>query len=398
MNYRQLLPILLCYGLITGLTHGSEDKEKEEITFGGRLADENDTTGDPIKDWLDPVFDAMTLYENPENKIIQKFAFTGRLQVDYYNADIDGGGSESDWDIRRWRMGFSGTLFKDFKFKTKADFDEDNDDDAYYNKLTDCYISYAPEDENYVITLGKHSAAFTLDGHTSSKKLHTTERSIIGSNIWFPEEYFPGISFTHRMDNNFAYRAAIFSSGSENDEFGEFDGSAFGLATVAYFFKDHFGLEDGVVGLDLVYQDEDENNTFTRKNESVYALSTRIENDRWGIHANLSATQGYLGQSDLWGGLIMPFYKVTEKFELVARYTYLESDKDLGISPSRYAREVVSGKGDEYNEIYMGANYYIDGHRVKIQLGVEYSEMDDNSNSGGDYENTAFTGAFRLYW
>jgi phosphate-selective porin OprO/OprP len=397
MKTLQLIVLSLILIGISAPAVADQPKEEREISFGGRIADEEDASGDSIQDRLDAVFDALTFYDNPKNPYVQKLRFTGRFQVDTYSVDLDEGGSDSDWVIRRWRMGFSGTIFKDFKFKTKADF-VDDEAGGYYNKLTDFYISYAPEDADYRITLGKHSAAFTLDGHTSSKVLHTTERSIIGSNIWFSKEYFPGISATVRMENNWAYRVGIFSSGRENPEFGEFDGSYFGLATLAYFFEDHFNLDDGVIGFDLVYQDEDEDNTFTRKNESIYALSFRVEDDRWGLHGNISASQGYQGQSDLWGALIMPFYKVTEKFELVTRYTHMESSDTQGISPNRYAREVSRARGDEYTELYLGANYYIDGHRIKIQLGAEFSDMEDHSNSGGDYENTGFTGAFRMYW
>ena len=78
--------------------------------FSGHIVDEEDASGDSIQDRSDAIFDAMTFYNNPENPYVQKLRFTGRFQVDTYSVDLDEGGSDSDWVIRRWRMGFSGTF------------------------------------------------------------------------------------------------------------------------------------------------------------------------------------------------------------------------------------------------------------------------------------------------
>ena len=74
-----------------------------------------------------------------------------------------------------------------------------------------------------MLTVGKQSAPFTLDGATSSRELLTIDRSNLANNIWFPQEYLPGVSLSGRRAP-WVYRAALYSSGAMNREFGEFSG------------------------------------------------------------------------------------------------------------------------------------------------------------------------------
>ena len=68
----------------------------------------------------------------------------------------------------------------------------------------------------------------------------------------------------------------------------------------------------------------------------------------------------------------MPFFNVTEKLQAVGRYTYVDSAEPNGIRFGTYESRVVSGRGDEYNELYLGANYYFYGHKLKMQTGLQW--------------------------
>ena len=37
----------------------------------------------------------------------------------------------------------------------------------------------------------------------------------------------------------------------------------------------------------------------------------------------------------------------------------------------------LPGRGDRYQEIYLGANYYFYGHKLKLQSGAQWADMDD---------------------
>ena len=100
----------------------------------------------------------------------------------------------------------------------------------------------------------------------------------------------------------------------------------------------------------------------------------------------------------MWAFQGMPFVNVTDKLQVVGRYTFIESDEPNGIRLATYESRVVSGRGDEYNELYLGANYYFYGHRLKLQTGVQFADMNDRANDGGDYSGVAWTTGLRVGW
>ena len=116
------------------------------------------------------------------------------------------------------------------------------------------------------------------------------------------------------------------------------------------------------------------------------------------MRSDVSTATGYLRQSDLWGVMAMPFVNLTARLQLVGRYTFLSSDDPNGVQLATYENRVVSGRGDEYNEIYAGANYYFYGHRLKLQSGVQVADMNDRANDGGEYSGVSWTTGIRIGW
>jgi phosphate-selective porin OprO/OprP len=245
--------------------------------------------------------------------------------------------------------------------------------------------------------VGKHAAPFTSDGATSSRELLTIDRSIIGQNIWFPQEYIPGVSASGRIAP-WNYRFGVYSSGAMNREFGEFSGDYFTLALVGYDFGKQLGVKEATLTGNYLYQHPDADNTFTRQLEHIVSAHFRLEADKWGVRSDLSNAQGYLGQQDLTAAMVMPFYNITPNLQAVTRYTYMTSDGPNGIRPSGYEARVVPGRGDEFNELYLGANYYFYGHRLKVQTGVQWADMNDSANDGGEYSGVSWTTGIRVGW
>jgi phosphate-selective porin OprO/OprP len=94
----------------------------------------------------------------------------------------------------------------------------------------------------------------------------------------------------------------------------------------------------------------------------------------------------------------MPFYSFSDEQQVVLRYTYLDSSDDNGLKLGRYEREIVSGKGNRYNELYLGYNVYIYGHKLKWQTGLQYTKMDDDANDSGEYQGWGLSTGLRMYW
>ena len=46
----------------------------------------------------------------------------------------------------------------------------------------------------------------------------------------------------------------------------------------------------------------------------------------------------------------------------------------------------------------LGANYYFYGHKLKLQTGVQYADMNDTANDGGAYSGVAWISGIRVGW
>ncbi len=190
----------------------------------------------------------------------------------------------------------------------------------------------------------------------------------------------------------------MFSSGEATREFGRFNGGNFVTGSLGYDFGPRLGVSEAQLTGNYVYQDPDHANTFTRPLEQIASLNFSLAAERWGVRTDVSTGSGYLGQTDLWGAMAMPYVNVTDRFQVVGRYTILDSDGVNGVRLATYEKGVVGGRGDHYDEWYLGANYYFYGHKLKIQSGLQHASLDDAAADGGEYSGTSWVTGLRVSW
>lgn len=333
-------------------------------------------------------------YKNDQNPVIQSLLFTGRFQYEYAHVDSDQG-NHSEFNIRRLRIGAKSKLFRTLTLHGEVELNPE-EADPFYVRITDLYLQWSRSEE-LALTVGKQAVPFTMDGSTSSKELLTIDRSNLANNMWFPQEYVPGVAASGEF-SGWQYHAGVFSAGEANREFGEFSGSVFTLFSIGRDFADSLGAKEALLRGNYVYQNPDPGNTFTRQLHHMISANFKFEDDRWGARADLSFGEGYLGQSDLWGMMVMPFFNITPKLQIVARETFLSSSDPNGVRLATYENRVVPGRGDRYQEIYLGANYYFYGHKLKLQSGAQWADMDDIPLDGGSYSGFAWTTGLRVSW
>lgn len=379
-NRHYLLPWMVLAGGIS--THASI-AGAAEAPIGAELKSEPSI--------FDRTWNYAKLYDNPDNPFVQSVSFTGRYQLDYAVLDRD------DYDTlnnRRWRMGLKIGLFENFTIHGEIDLD--HDEDPFFRRWTDLYAAWTMDDR-LEIKVGKQSAPFTLDGMTSSKRLLTIDRSNLANNLWFTREYIPGVTGSGTIDQ-WQYHTGLYSSGSESQEFGNFDGKYFILTSLGYDFADPLGVDQALLTGNYVFNDPDADNSFTRSMHHVASLNYQMEHGDWGLRTDVSGGSGYRGQSDLWGATVMPYYNFTDRIQAVLRGSYLQSEDNNGIRFARYESETVRGRGDSYTEIYFGINYYLYGHKLKIQTGVHHADMRDGANDGGSHRGWGWTTGLRVSW
>lgn len=355
----------------------------------------NETTFEDAWDFAD-------LYENQQGDYLK---LSGRLQLDsaWVNSDQ---GDYNDTTWRRFRFGFKGKT-GEFTYALEADINLNDSLDESYNRLTDANVAWSL-DKNTQLKFLKQSTGFTLDGKTSSKKLLTPQRNNLTNNLWFTSEYFTGVSVKSKLSDDWSYKTGIFSSDG-SDEISISDASYFAMFSTSKKLAKNNLWDKGEVSFDYVYNDTHEDGD-TRDFSQVISASSKFTQNDWGLLSDISWGKGDLGQSDLFGVVVMPTYQQSEKVQWVARYTYLSSAEDNGVRLGRYESKVVdehgqssvSGergeRGDKYQEVYAGVNWFLNGHKLKLQAGLQYAKMDDNANDGGAYEGWNFTVAMRSYW
>jgi phosphate-selective porin OprO/OprP len=222
------------------------------------------------------------------------------------------------------------------------------------------------------------------------------------------------------------YNTGIYSGGSiqaaqsqfanSSKEFGNFNGGNFWLGSVGYDFAKTLGVKKALLRADYVYNDPDTHSNATRNFSHIGSLVFQLDSGRWGLSTDLSVANGSLAQSDIWGFVVMPWFNITNKLQVVGRYTYMSSDDPDGIGFNRYENvqtvnlnrngtartnafgRVSSQRGDEYNEVYAGLNYFLHGHKLKLQTGLNYAWMHDSANNGGKYSGWTWTTGLRISW
>ena len=336
---------------------------------------------------LERLWGLRRLYVDEDATVVQELALSGRFHLDY--AWIPEANFNT-WNVRRLRVGgkvrFLRTLI------LHAELDVAQDDDPDFDRLTDGYIAWS-RGAALEVTIGKQSAPFTMDGSTSSNRLLTIDRSNLANNLWFTEEYFPGVSIAGAPDR-WVYRLGVYASGNTS----WFNGSSFLLATIGYDLADVFEAEKALLAFDYVYNDLHRGQTFTRDLGQVYSLHLELSEGRWGARFDVSGALGGLEQSNLLGASVLSYYDFTEQFQAVARYTWVESSRDNGVRFSRYESRIVDGRGNVYHEAYIGLNYYVYGDRLKLQTGVDFADMRDAAGDGGAYRGWAWTTGLRVSW
>jgi phosphate-selective porin OprO/OprP len=360
----------------------------------GMLAGLSASAAQLSSETYDDVWKFAEWYENDESGFVRSVRFSGRFQYEFAAVDADEG-SHEEWNVRRMRLGVKSALFGHLTVHVEAEFNP-QERDPFYARFTDLYVEWSRNDW-LALTVGKQSVGFTMDGQTSSKELLTIDRSNLANNLWFPDEYIPGASASGQV-LNWVYGVGAYSAGEANRELGRFSGSVFGLLSLGYDFSESLGVEDALLRGNYVYQNADNDNTFTRPFRHVASGNFQFAGGRWGFRADVASGAGYLGQSDLLGVTTMPYFDITPKLQLVGRHTWLASEAPNGVRLARYESQAVSGRGDRYNELYLGVNYYFYGHKLKLQSGVQWADMDDLAGDGGAYSGVSSTTGLRVSW
>lgn len=404
-------------------------KDKDQTDAKGGLTTDAEkpakTTNGDWCEWLSN--DPGLLYDNKKNPWIQSFNIGGRFQYQaaYQDgSDMNNRNYHDNYDeYRRLRFEtetkflryFTATLdvnlVADDRFKNPPDNDlhwgyDDFDTATLEFNLGKAWGTDALD--SLKLTYGKMKMPITEEQRQSSKAIYTVERSMLSDKLVGDESRPTG--FTVELGkNDWNGTLGIFSGEDDADFIGGWNDGITQFYSLTWQPDKNFHLT-------LDYVNTHQSGTDDALGyRSAVALGSTYEKKNWGLQTSLmygdngygdptdSARNRARRQGDFFGVTVMPWYWLAkDRLQLVCRYEHAGAEDPEGLQlSSRYIRgqhddplvDVNNGRGDRYDALYLGLNYYLCGDNAKIMAGVQYENLGANANRkverknklGGDY-------------
>lgn len=375
------LVALLAYGTV----FAGEDVAKSVV--------EESTGSDSGWSYLN-LWDYTTLYSNKENPYIQEVDFIGRYHGQYHYVDSNRG-SDDGWENRRLRPGLEVKFLDSFKFQAEINIrDLKNVDGSFFTGWDNFYLDWKAN-QALSFRLGRQKSNVSQERLTSSKYILTFNRSLLVNQLTVDKTL--GLSGTYTPTDKLLLQTGIFSD-LWNDKFEAFDngGSVGALLRLAYEWNDQ-----SKTSLDYWYADRNKGSVDYKPYRHVLSLNSTHQWDGYGLNTDafFGSGQGIRKGQDVFGLMLMPWYDITEKLQGVFRYQLATSDSETGIAlQKRYEALAVNDgggrQGDLYNAFYVGLNFRINGDKLKLMAGTEYSDLAGRDDFSGW---TQWVGV-RTYW
>lgn len=321
----------------------------------------------------------------PAGSNFKDFRIRGRIQTQFGYVRADDAGGEKDsystLELRRVRLGVQGTLLQNVRAQLEANFVPGSD-----VTMRSAFLQWRDHEAAYV-KVGYDRPAFGFERTTSSASIFTVERSNLTNTII--SEDMLGVSVDGKVVP-FNYGIGIYTNRDNTNPAGS-ERYLYNASTGVNL--DHLVSDDQKVRFraDVILNDDAGGNFGF---EEGYSVGAHYGFKAFDLRAEYLHADSFDGDTTN-GWYVLPSYFVTEKFQLVGRYEWMKADAADGIrSPSRYSRRVGDLRGDQFQALYAGANYYFKGDANKVMLGVELSEIDDTP--AGDQEAITVYGAWRV--
>jgi phosphate-selective porin OprO/OprP len=241
------------------------------------------------------------------------------------------------------------------------------------------------------LTIGQQKHRFSYERNVSSRYMNYMERTML-TNL-FVLDYTPAVTLSGRI-GRFNYYTGLFSNAtgpSMGNSFTKLNSGWSFLATLTYDLGHSLGTDTAFLNASYLRSDFDASATHMNRFEHGLAAALIVTEGPASLAVEVMSGLGG-ARGDAHGLLVQPGLFLTDKLQIVARYQLAVSDQPTGLTAlRRYERNVGLNTGDLYRAGYVGLNYHIVGHRLKLMTGMEYSKMGDRDCW------TAMT-TVRLFW
>ena len=332
----------------------------------------------------------------------------GRIQLQYYQSQPDGGETTDDIYFRRLRPYIEGSTHKDWKAKIQWDMGKATGENEI--AIKDAYFQYKGM-KNTKLTIGNANFPFSREFLTSSKYQQLVERTFVGDHNYGTPDRNVGIHFTGNTESKkmtwgasgtiasidpdvdkLDFDTPVNANDDFNDGFmigGRIDFHPFG--NLKFSQGDFSGKTKATIGVAAyTWSNDGDNNTYTPGATSKADVDTvtglevsgAFRAAGFSIDAQYNSFDADTVETGFTGGLyvngttkltnaaIEGGYMFNNTIELVAGYQTQDAD----------------GYATAWNRTSVGANWFINKHDTKVQLtyrmgenleGVENADEDE---------------------
>lgn len=343
----------------------------------------NTARGKPLGERIS---DSGLIHRDDDAPVLQEFWLLGRYHGHYHETET-GQGEDSGWEDRRARFGFQARMLD--KLTVHAQAVSGPDFEPRYNGFTELWARWSFSDA-LQLTIGQQKHRVTHDRNVSSRYLNYMERSMFTNMMGL--DYTPAITLSGRK-GKVDYYTGFFTNATSDDIQDAFTANNSGVSFIAattYDLGNLFGADTASFYGSYLRSDPKANATNLTRFDEAVSGALILTKGSGALVTEL--TSGFGGAGDDAHGLnIQPSYYLTDKLQLVGRYQVASSSNPTGLSSQRrYERPAGLPAGDSYRATYLGVDYYIANHRLKVLGGYEDAAMD------GRHARTVFVG-FRTF-
>lgn len=311
------------------------------------------------------------VHKDDTNQYVQEVWLLGRYHGQYHWTEASTG-EDDGHEIRRFRLGGQARVFR--KVTLHAQMVSGSDIDPFYNGFTELWAqwSFSPA---LALTIGQQKNRFTHDRNVSSRYLNYLERAML-TNM-FGVDYTPAITLQGKVRNTSYYTGFFTNATGQNmgKAFTDFDSGYSFLTAVYHELGPALGVENLTLYGSYLHSDANENATNMARFDDGVSGAIILTHGHESLVAEVTSGIGS-DTGNATGLNLQPSYFFTRTLQLATRYQVAWSNNQKGLQAQRrYEREAGVGAGDLYQAGYVGLNYYIAKHRLKLMTGLEYANM-----------------------
>jgi phosphate-selective porin OprO/OprP len=313
------------------------------------------------------------IYQDKNAKGLQELWLLGRYHGHYH--DTSGvGRSDSGLESRRTRLGFQARMYDHLTVHAQAI--SGSDFEPAYNGFTELWVRWE-FNPALQLTVGQQKHRFTHDRNVSSRYMSFMERSMFTNMMGL--DYTPAVTLSGRV-GKLDYYAGVFSNQAGTDmweAFTELHSGWSGLAAVTYDLGQLGGADTATFYGSLLHSEARTGATNLTRFDDAASVALILTEGPAALVTEVTA--GFGGtRGDAIGLNLQPSLFLTDKLELVTRYQLASASQTGGLrSQRRYESVAGLPNGEHYQATYLGLNYYLAGHRIKLLTGMEHARMNN---------------------